>query len=326
MLSASNSLKTIFIGLLMLACACGPASAAYPEQPLRVVLPYAPGAAGDIAMRIIQPALSEILGQSVVIEYKSGASGNIGSQYVARAQPDGYTLLLGATNNFVINQFLYKDMEYDPLKDLAPIGKVVDVPAFIYSSAAVPAENFAQFKAYAAAHPGELNYGTPGAGTTPALSGWMLSDAVKGKMVAIQYRGSAPGVQALLANEIQVYIGGYGIAASYLSTGKIRPLAVASDERFAALPQVPTTHEVGIGDAVVSNWWGLAAPAGTDPAIIAKLDGALQQALARENVKQQLTAQGFLPRPGSASEFTELLAREAPYWQSVVKRSGARLN
>src|SRR5690606_15207362 len=230
--------------VLTLTGVSAPAYAAYPDQPVRIVLPYAPSAAGDIVMRILQPLLSEELGQPVVIEYKSGAGGNIGSQAVARAAPDGYTLVLGATNNFVINQYLYKDMGYDPLTDFEPIGKVVDVPAFIYLNTQVPAKDFAQFRDYAKAHPGELNYGTPGAGTTPALSGWLLSEAVQGDLVAIQYRGSGPGVQALLANEIQVYIGGYGIASSYLSTGKIIPLAVAAAQRFDALPDVPTTAEV----------------------------------------------------------------------------------
>ncbi len=312
--------------LLMLAAFAEPVLAAYPDQPVRIVLPYSPSAAGDIVLRIVQPLLSKELGQSVVIEYKSGAGGNIGSQFVARAEPDGYTLVLGATNNFVINQYLYKDMGYEPLKDFEPIGKVVDVPAFVYMNTQVPAKNFAQFKDYAKAHRGEMNYGTPGAGTTPALSGWMLSDAVGGDMVAVQYRGSGPGVQALLANEIQIYIGGYGIASSYLSTGKIIPLAVASAHRFDALPDVPTTGEVGIGNAVVSNWWGLAAPAGTDKAIIDTLSKALQKALANPEVRKKLAGLGFVAAPGSPVQFKEELAKEAPYWKGVIEKAGVRLN
>ncbi|NYT38133.1 tripartite tricarboxylate transporter substrate binding protein [Allopusillimonas soli] len=317
----------VWLAAVLLAGASGAAYAAYPDQqPIRVVLPYSPGAASDIVMRVIQPFLAEELGQTIVLEYKSGAGGNIGSQYVARAEPDGYTLLLGATNNFVINQFLYKDMGYDPLKDLAPVTKVVDVPAFIYMNTQVPAKNFAEFKAYAHEHPGTLNYGTPGAGTTPALSGWMLSEAIGGKMVAVQYRGSGPGVQALLSNEIQVYIGGYGIAASYLSTGKIVPLAVAAQKRFEALPDVPTTHELGIGQAVVSNWWGLAAPAGTSPDIINTLNAAMQKVLANPEVEKKMTRLGFVVNPSSAEQFQQNLAKEAPYWQDVINKAGVKIN
>lgn len=325
MTSGFHSVRSWLSGATLVLMSAS-ALASYPDQAVRLVLPYAPSAAGDIAMRVVQPSLSKALGQPVVIEYKSGAGGNIGSQFVARAQPDGYTLLLGATNNFVINQFLYKDMGYDPLKDFEPIGKVADVPAFIYMNTQVPAKDFAQFKAYAKAHPGEMNYGTPGAGTTPALSGWMLSEAVGGQMVAIQYRGSGPGVQALLANQIQVYIGGYGIASSYLSTGKILPLAVAAEKRFAALPDVPTTAELGIGDAVVSNWWGLAAPAGTDKAIIDKLSDALQKSLADPEVRKQLAQLGFIAGHDTPVQFKASLAKEAPYWQRVIEKSGVKLN
>lgn len=301
------------------------ANAAYPDHPIRVVLPYAAGAAGDIIFRVLQPGLNKALGQTVILDYKSGAGGNIGTQEVVRAAPDGYTLLFGATNNFVINQFLYK-LRFDPLKALEPIAKVADVPAFIYLSSKVPARNFAEFAAYAQKHPGVLNYGTPGAGTTPALSGWMLSEAVHGNMTAITYRGSAPGVQALLADQIQVYIGGYGVASAYLPQGKLRVLAVALPKRFAALPDVPTTAEVGIGDAVVSNWWGLAAPKGTPAPVVDRIQSALHAVLSDPAIQKKLESQGFVVNLGSPAQFKADLQREAPYWHNVVQRSGAKIN
>lgn len=301
-------------------------AASYPDQPIKIILPYSPGSTGDLAIRHLQPLLTKELGQTIIIEYKSGAGGNIGAQYVARAKPDGYTLLLGATNNFVINQFLYKDIGYDPFIDLAPISRVVYVPAFIYINAEVPATNFEEFKDYAKNHPGELNYGTPGAGTTPALSGWMLSEAVEGKMTEIGYRGSPPGVQALLANEIQVYIGGYGIASTHLPSGKLRALAVALPERYSELPEVPTTTEVGIDDAVVSNWWGLAAPAGTDPAILARLEQALQKILENKELQKTLSTQGFVVGSGTSKSFKEEMKQEAPYWQEIVRKAKVEVN
>ncbi|TAL81561.1 MAG: tripartite tricarboxylate transporter substrate binding protein [Candidimonas sp.] len=302
------------------------ANAAYPDHSIRVILPYAAGAAGDIVFRVLQPGLTKALGQPVILDYKSGAGGNIGTQEVVRAAPDGYTLLLGATNNFVINQFLYKSMSYDPSKALVPIAKVVDVPAFIYLNAKVPAHNFAQFKFYAEKHAGILNYGTPGAGTTPALSGWMLSEAVRGNMTAVTYRGSAPGVQALLANQIQVYIGGYGIASAYLPSGKLRVLAVALPERFAALPNVPTTKEVGIGNAVVSNWWGMAAPKGTPAAVVERVEQALHKVLSDPVIQKKLQNQGFVVSLENTATFTANLRKEAPYWEDVIKRAGVVVN
>lgn len=298
----------------------------YPEHPIRIVVPYAPGSTGDLAIRQIQPLLTEELGQPIIIENKSGAGGNIGAQYVARAKPDGYTLLLGATNNFVINQFLFTDLGYDPLIDLDPITKVVYVPAFIYINAEVPAKNFAEFKDYAQRHPGQLNYGTPGAGTTPALSGWMLSEAIQGDMIEVSYRGSPPGVLALLANEVQVYIGGYGIASSHLESEKLRALAVALPERYAELPEVPTTKEVGIEDVVLSNWWGLAAPANTDPAILTQLEHALHTVLQNTALQKALSTQGFVVTSSTAQQFKEEMQSEASYWQTIIQKANLEVN
>ena len=302
--------------------AAATAGAAYPDQPVRVILPYAPGAAGDIIFRMIQPELSRELGQTVITDYKTGAGGNIGTQMVARAKPDGYTLLFSATNNFVINQFLYKKMGYDPLKDLHVINKVADAAAFVYVNAQVPVQNMTQFRDYVQKHRGQVNYGTPGAGTTPDLSGWMLSDALDGDMLGIQYRGSAPGVQALIANEVQMFIGGYGLGAAFLPEGKIRALAVALPQRFPALPDVPTIDELGYKDVVVSNWWALAAPAGTDAAIVDKVEQALDKVLADPVIRDKLMAQGYVVSTAPASQFRAGLQAEAGYWQGVVNKAG----
>ncbi len=271
----------------LLLGAAGAAPAAYPEQPLRVILPYAPGAAGDIIFRMIQPELSRELGQTVVIDYKTGAGGNIGTQMVARAKPDGYTLLFSATNNFVINQFLYMKMGYDPLKDLHVINKVADAAAFVYVNAQVPVKTMAQFRDYVQRH-----------------------------------RGSAPGVQALIGNEVQMFIGGYGLGAAFLPEGKIRALAVALPERFPALPDVPTIDELGYKDVVVSNWWALAAPAGTDARILDQVEKALDKVLADPAIRDKLMAQGYVASSTPAARFRADLPAQARYWQDVVRKSG----
>jgi len=310
----------------LLCCLAAGAWAGYPDRPIRIVLPYAPGAAGDIAIRQVQPLLEKRLGQPLVIDYRTGAGGNIGVQDVVRAKPDGYTLVLGATNNFVINQFLYRKLGFDPLEDLAMVGKLADVPAFIYISAAVPAQDYAAFAQYARQHAGKLNYGSPGAGTTPHLSAYMLSEAMHANMTHIPYRGSSLGVQALLANEIQLYIGGYSIAASYMPQGRVRALAVASPTRYPGLKDVPTAAEAGMPDVVLGNWWGLAAPKGTDPAVIEVLSQALNDVLATPQVREAYDQGGFVPGKGTRVEFEAELRAEARRWQGVVRQSGVMLD
>lgn len=310
----------------LLTCLAAAARAGYPDRPIRIVLPYAPGAAGDVAIRQVQPLLEKRLGQPLIIDYRTGAGGNIGVQDVVRAKPDGYTLVLGATNNFVINQFLYRKLGFDPLQDLAMVGKLADVPAFIYISAAVPAEDYAGFARYAREHAGKLNYGSPGAGTTPHLSAYMLSEAMHANMTHIPYRGSSLGVQALLANEIQLYIGGYSIAAAYMPQGRVRALAVASSSRYPGLKEVPTAAEAGMPDVVLSNWWGLAAPKGTDPAILEALSQALNEVLATPQVREAFAQGGFVPGKGSPAGFAAELREEARRWREIVQKSGVMLD
>lgn len=314
------------LAALTAAAALPAARAQYPDHPIRVVLPYAPGAAGDIAFRQIQPLLEKRLGQPVVLDYKTGAGGNIGAQEVARAKPDGYTLVLGAANNFVINPFLYRKLGFDPLADLVPVGKLADVPAFIYLSTQVPASDYAQFAQYARQQAGKLNYGSPGMGTTPHLSGYLLSKAMGANMTHIAYRGSAPGVQALIANEIQLYIGGYSIGAAYLPQGKVRALAVAAPERFAGLPEVPTAAEIGMPGVVQGNWWGFAAPKDTPADRVSRFAEALHDALSLPQVRQAYLANGFVPGKDTPAEFGATWREEARQWQSVVRESGVVLD
>ena len=315
----------------VLACVAGIAISAvataaladWPERPVRVIIPYAAGAAGDIAFRALSPALSASLGQPVVIDYKAGAGGNIGTAEVARAKPDGYTLVLGATNNFVINQYLYKDMAFDPLKDLVPVTRVADVPSVLFVNASVPATSYREFAAYAKAHPGKLNYGSPGAGTAPHLSAFALSNAMGAAMVHVPYKGAQPGVTGLLANDVQMFLVGYGVAGAHLASGRIRALAVAGTQRLRALPDVPTLAQAGAPDGVLSNWWGLAAPRGTPPAVIQKLADAVRQARHDPKVRDTLEAQGFVLPDDTPATFAAQLVHEAAAWRDIVARSGA---
>jgi tripartite-type tricarboxylate transporter receptor subunit TctC len=200
--------KSIFAALL--CCAAGVAQAQYPDKPVKLILPYAAGGAGDILIRTVQPGLEKRLGQPVVIDYRTGAGGIIGTREVVNAAPDGYTLLFAPTNNFVINQFLYAKMGFDPLQTLAPVTLLADTPYLIWVNNAVPGATFAEFATYARANAGKLNYGSAGAGTVPHLSAYMLSEWLGANMTHVPYKGANPGVQALLANDVQMFIISFG--------------------------------------------------------------------------------------------------------------------
>ena len=300
--------------------------AAWPEMPIRIVVPYAAGSAGDLILRQMLPGLQARLGQALVVDNKAGAGGNIGAMEVVRAKPDGYTLLLGATNNFVINQYLYKGMGFDPLQALTPITKVVDVPSVLFINSSLPALNYREFAEYAKANPGKLNFGSPGNGTTPHLSGVALSDAMGAQMTHIAYKGAQPGTTGLLGNEVQMFLVGFGVGGAHLSGGRIRALAVVANERIKVMPDTPTAREAGVPDVILSNWWGLAAPRGTDQSIVKRLSDEIRALQAQPAMQQFLSAQGFVGAANSPDDFARQLAREAAQWQSIVKKSGATID
>jgi tripartite-type tricarboxylate transporter receptor subunit TctC len=311
---------------LLLVLFVGVSHAAWPERPIRIVIPYPAGAAGDILIRFMQTPLQERLGQPLVIENKPGAGGNIGTQEVARAKPDGHTFVLGATNNFVINQFIYRSMSFSPLESLAPVTKLMNVPSVLFVNTAAPSGSYAEFARYAQVNPGKLNYGSPWPGTTPHLSAWALSEAIGAKMTHIPFKGAAPGIQALVSNEVQLFLVGYGVAAGLIETGKIKALAVANNERLKVAPELPTAKEAGLPDVILSNWWGMAAPKGTDPAVIGRMAAEFKRVLELPETQAFLARQGFVNVGNSPDQFLRELLMEAQQWQTIVKKAGTRLD
>jgi tripartite-type tricarboxylate transporter receptor subunit TctC len=290
------------------------------------VLPYAPGGSGDVIFRTIQSGMEKRLGQSVVLDFRTGGAGLIGVREVVKSAPDGYTLLFGPTNNFVIDQFLHKGMGYDPLQALAPITIVAETPYLLVISAATPATTYAEFAAYARANKGKLNYASPGPATVPHLSGFLLDEAMGAGMTHVPFRGNSPAILALLAGEVQMIVHSYGSIAPLFAAGKLRALAVGATERLKVLPQVPTTAEAGVPDgAIASNWWALAAPAGTDGESVNRLARAARAALAEPEVQKRFVEQGWIAGGAPPSEVVERLRREAATWKEIAERTGVKV-
>lgn len=324
-MAVNFSMLTRFGGYAGCALLSSLAFAAYPEKPIRIVLPFTAAGTGDFLIRAVQPGLQQQLGKPVIVDYRPGASGNIGVLEVIKSAPDGYTLVLAPPNNFVINQFLYRNMGFDPLQSLAPVTLLADTPALILTSAAVPASTFGEFSAYARANIGKLNYGSTGNASVAHLSGYRLSEAIGANMTHVPYNGTAPIVQALLADTVQMIIVSYGSTGPLIAAGKLRALAVASSHRLRVLPTVPTTAEAGIAPGMIrSGWWGVAAPQATDVASINRLNRDFRTVLADPEVQRKYQDQGMVPVGNTPAEFAERMAVEAREWKAIIEKSGAK--
>lgn len=308
-------------GLLLPGLARAQAPGWQPARPILVIVPYAPGNTGDVVLRLVAEGMEARLGQRIVIDARPGAGGNIGAAAVARAEADGHTLLLGATNNFVMNQFLFRDMGFDPLTAFAPIIRLADVPSVLYSHPSVPARTLGEFIDHARRNPGKLNYGSPSAGTAPHLAVERLMQLTGIEMVHVPYRGSPQVIAALLAGDVQFFVGGLSAGKAAAEAGRLRMLAVATEARLPALPEVPTAIEAGVPGYTAANWWGLAAPRGTPAAAIAALHAAARDAVRAPAVTQRLSAIGITPGADATPEgFAASLREEAAIWSETIRR------
>ena len=302
------------------------AFAQYPDKPVRVVVPYVAGAMGDVVSRLLAEELRATLGQAVLVDNRPGAGGNIGTAAVASAEPDGYSVLVGATNNFVINQFLYSGMGFDPLAKLAPVTLLVDVPSVIFVPARLGTKTFDGFVQWARANKGKVNFGSPGAGTTPHLSAALISKTRDLGMTHVPYKGASQGVQALLANDVQFYMGGAGLGAQHVKAGKLYALAVSAERRIDALPDTPTFKEAGLSDIKASNYWAAAVPAGTPPEVVERLYQAFRAALDAPASQARFAKLGVVPLGPTPAETARRWREEADYWAKAVKDMGVRID
>ena len=322
---------------LLLAALCSAAAlpalaqSPWPSKPVRMVVPFAPGGTTDILARAMAVELTKAFGQPFVVDNKAGAGGNIGADIVAKAAPDGYTILMGTVGTQAINKWLYEKMPFDPVKDFAPISLVAGVPNVMVVNAdkarALKIHNVRDFIAYAKANPGKLNMASSGNGTSIHMAGELFKSMTGAYMVHFPYRGSGPALMDMVGGNMDVMFDNLPSAMQQIKAGKLTALAVTSAQRSAALPDVPTVEEAGgLKGFEASSWFGLLAPAGTPPEIVNRIQQEVSKAIKTPDVSEKLKAQGAIPSGNTPQEFARLIDAELKKWAPVVKTSGAKVD
>jgi tripartite-type tricarboxylate transporter receptor subunit TctC len=324
--------KLTHAALLTLSLVLCPAlafgQASYPNKPIKMIVPFAPGGASDFVARIISPKLGETLGASIVIENKAGASGNIGMDAAAKAPADGYTIYLGNIGTIAINPAVFHDLSVNPQKDFIPVTIVADVPSILIANPGVPANTVPELVALAKAKPGELNFASPGSSTLNRLEMEQFMKLAGVKIVHIPYKGGAgPAVTGMLGGETQVMFVTLSSAMSFIQAGRIKALGLSTTRRIEALPQVPTMTEAGYPDMVSSSWQGVFVPAGTPRPIVEKLHAALLATMDSPEVRQRFAGGGVnVVTSKTPEDFASYVAAETARWGKIARESGATID
>ncbi len=313
--------------LLTSVAATRPAAADdYPSRPIHIVVPFAPGGASDLAIRLLQPGLEKALGQTLVVENKSGAAGNIGMEIAAHAAADGYTLFFGNVGTIAINPNFYPELKVKPAHDFAPVSMVSETPGIFITRPDFPSNSLKEMVNYVKARPDKVNYAAAGISTLNTLEMEQFEHVAGLKMIQVPYKGGAgPAVVDLMGGHVDVMCVTYSSALPFVKAGKLKGLAVTTKERLSDLPNVPTVVELGYPDSVSSSWQGLFAVAGTPQPVVARLHAAVTKALADPTVRAHMATAGMLPSPSkSPGEFKAYIASESAKWAKVVKEIGAK--
>ena len=315
----------LLTSLFVLAALTGAAAAeTYPSRPITLLVGFAPGGGVDVVARQLAEHLSTQLGQRVIVENRPGAGGNIAAEAVARAEPDGYTLLAANLGILSINPYLYKRTGFDPSKDFIHLGRTVVTPLMMAVPKSSPAKSVSEFIALAKERPMELNYGSGGVGNVNHLAVELFMTRAGIKMQHVPFRGSAPALNELIAGRIDLVIDGVNLVSPFSQSGDARALAITGAERMASIPAVPTAAEAGIKDFVVLGWQGISAPAGTPNDIVFRLEAEIGKALSTPRLRDQLTAQGTFPAFQPSAEFTAFIAAEQARWKEILQDTGAK--
>jgi len=316
--------KLCVIVIVLAAGIAGAVAQSYPDRPIKVMVPYPAGGPTDTVARSVSQALSADLGQSVVVENQPGAGGRIAMKAVARGAPDGYTLLLGGTNNNAITPALYKDLDFDAVKDFAPVAAIATDSAVLVVHPSVPANTLPELIAYAQANPGKLSSGG-GVGILPHFFLEFVRVKSGTQIQFVPYRGAAPAMADAISGQIQLHASAKVLLLPQIAAGKLRALVVASAKRWPELPDVPTLKEVGLDGFPTDVWYGLLAPAGTPAPGIAKLNATMNARLKTAELQAALAKLGLEPRPMSSQEFGDVLVEEMRQWGALAEQTGIKL-
>lgn len=320
---ALSVLATVIVALQL---GLGGAAAAFPDRPVRIVVPFPPGGSNDVIARLLAQNLSEQWKQPVVVDNRSGAGGNVGAEAVVRADPDGYTLLLSAPGPLSINQSLYSQIGYNPLKDFAPIALVASVPIVLAVNPEVKATTVKELIALAKAEPGKLNYGSSGNGTTNHLAGELFKELAKIDIVHIPYRGAAPAMNDLMGGQIPMMFDNMPAVRPQVQAGKIRALAVAGTERSPLYPELPTMIEAGVPGFDATAWFGLVGPAKTPAAVLKTIEDATKKALTDPAMVKKFADLGAEPGNAFGAAFGKFMEAEAAKWGKVIKDANVKVD
>ncbi len=310
--------------LVALALSAAASAQVYPSRPVRMIVAFPPGGGTDIVARMVAPKLGEALGQSVLVENRGGASGNIGTELAAHAVPDGYTILMGNVAPNAINASLFRDLAFDPVADFAPVSLVASTPNILVVHPATAARTVKELVALAKAKPGTLNFASAGTGSSSHLAGELFRILAGADIVHVPYKGAGPAMVDVLSGQVQLYFATLPAAMPHVKSGRLAPVAVTSARRSPALPELPTVAEAGVPGYEAATWYGVLAPARTPQAVIARLHDAIAKILSVAEMHERLAAQGFEPVGDSPVEFGAYIASEMAKWGKVIRDAGIR--
>ena len=318
---------TLQIATCVLATVAAFASAqSYPDKPIRLVVPFPPGGGADNLARAVMPRVGEILGQAIIIDNRPGAGGNVGSESVARAPADGYTLLYGTNGTHGINQALYAKTGFDPVKDFAPVSRVSYIPAMLVVIPGVPANNLKELIAYLKANPNKVSFSSAGNGTTSHMAGEMFKRMASVDIQHVPYKGGGPAITGLLGGEVQMMIDLTANLSAQVKAGKLKAIAVTSASRVPSFAELPTMEEAGLAGFEITASDGIYAPTGTPRAVIDKLNAAMKQALTEPAVVERLAARGAVTIYSTPDAQLQHITKELPIWARLVKDSNAKVD